>query len=112
MSIAGGVDIIAARRQKVECDAIQIFTRSSRQWAAHPLQQDEIALFKRNRKETGIGTVVAHDSYLLNLGTPDTSLRKKSIAAFIDELERLRTLGVSASSPIPARTWGGRARGH
>ncbi|HEX2386977.1 MAG TPA: deoxyribonuclease IV [Candidatus Binatia bacterium] len=106
MSIAGGVDKSLLEGKKVECDAIQIFTRSSRQWAAHPYSKDEIALFKRNRKETGIGTVVAHDSYLLNLGTPDTSLRKKSIAAFIDELERCETLGVSALIAHPGAHMG------
>ena len=94
MSIAGGVDKSFLEGRKVECEAIQIFTRSSRQWAARPFAKDEIALFKHNRKETGIATVVAHDSYLLNLGSPDVALRKKSITAFIDEVERCETLGI------------------
>lgn len=106
MSIAGGVQNSLLEGKKVECDAIQIFTRSSRQWAAHPYSKDEIALFKRNRKETGIGTVVAHDSYLLNLGSPDAALRKKSIAAFIDELERCETLGVAALIAHPGAHMG------
>ncbi|HTN72378.1 MAG TPA: deoxyribonuclease IV [Methylomirabilota bacterium] len=95
MSIAGGVDKAFLEGKKVDCDAIQIFTKSSRQWAAKPYTKEEIELFDFNRKTTGITTVIAHDSYLLNLGSPDDALRKRSVAAFIDELERCETLGVS-----------------
>jgi deoxyribonuclease-4 len=95
MSIAGGVDKALLHGRKVDCQAIQIFTRSSRQWAAKPYSKEEINLFRVNRKETRIATVIAHDSYLLNLGSPDEALRRKSLAAFIDELERCETLGVS-----------------
>lgn len=95
MSIAGGVDKSLLLGKTVDCDAIQIFTKSSRQWAAKPYTKEEIELFDLNRKATGIATVIAHDSYLLNLGSPDGSLRSRSIAAFIDELERCEILGVS-----------------
>jgi len=95
MSIAGGVDKALLLGKTVDCDAIQIFTKSSRQWAAKPYTKEEIELFDFNRKATGITTVIAHDSYLLNLGTPDGSLRKRSIGAFIDELERCEILGVA-----------------
>ena len=94
MSIAGGVGNALLLGNKVECEAIQIFTKSSRQWAAKPYSKEEIELFRFNRKETGITTVIAHDSYLLNLGSPDEALRKRSLAAFIDELERCEMLGV------------------
>jgi deoxyribonuclease-4 len=95
MSIAGGVGNALLLGKKVECEAIQIFTKSSRQWAAKPYTKEEIELFRFNRKETGIATVIAHDSYLLNLGSPDEALRKRSLAAFIDEIERCEMLGVS-----------------
>ena len=94
MSIAGGVGNAFLHGKKVACDVIQIFTKSSRQWAAEPYGKDEIQSFKLNQKETGIATAVAHDSYLLNLGTPDGALRKKSIRAFIDEMERCETLSI------------------
>lgn len=94
MSIAGGVGNAFLHGKKVACDVIQIFTKSSRQWAAAPYSKDDIERFKQNQKETGIAIAVAHDSYLLNLGTPDEALRKKSIRAFIDELERCETLSV------------------
>ena len=95
MSIAGGVGNAFLQGKKVACDAIQIFTKSSRQWASKPYSKEEIEQFHLNRKETGIGAVIAHDSYLLNIGSPDAALRARSIAAFIDELERCETLGVT-----------------
>ena len=95
MSIAGGVGNAFIEGKKVNCDAIQIFTKSSRQWASKPYSKEEIEQFHINRKETGIGTVVAHDSYLLNMGSPDAALRTRSVAAFIDELERCEILGVT-----------------
>lgn len=94
MSIAGGVDKAIERGRQVGCDVMQIFTKSSRQWAAKPYPEEEVAAFRRKQKEMEIRTVIAHDSYLLNLGTPDPGLRKRSIAAFIDELERCEQLGI------------------
>jgi deoxyribonuclease IV len=94
MSIAGGVGNALLEGKRAGCDIVQIFTKSSRQWASQPLVKDEIARFFENQKTTGITTVIAHDSYLLNLGSPDAALRKKSVCAFIDELERCETLGI------------------
>lgn len=112
MSIAGGVGNALLLGKKVNCDAIQIFTKSSRQWASKPYTKEEIELFHFNRKETGITTVIAHDSYLLNLGSPDEALRKRSLAAFIDELERCEMLGVSHLIAHPGAHMGaGEAKG-
>jgi len=95
MSIAGGVGNALLLGKKLACEAIQIFTKSSRQWAGKPYTKEEIEQFRVKRKETGITTIIAHDSYLLNLGSPDVSLRKQSVGAFIDELERCEILGVT-----------------
>ena len=94
MSIAGGVDKALLEGKKVDCDVIQIFTKSSRQWAAQPYSKEEIQNFLTNQKETGIVTVIAHDSYLLNLGSPDEGLRKRSVRAFVDEMERCEILSI------------------
>src|SRR3970282_2695474 len=94
MSIAGGVGKALLEGKKVDCDVIQIFTKSSRQWAAQPYSQEEIQNFLTNQKETGIVTVIAHDSYLLNLGSPDEGLRKRSVRAFVNEMERCETLSI------------------
>ncbi len=94
MPITGGLHMALVRGREVGCDCVQIFTKSARQWNAKPLSDDEVKEFKKQQKETGIQMVIAHDSYLLNLGAPDKTLRQKSIAAFIDELERCEKLGV------------------
>ena len=95
MSIAGGIGNALLLGAKVQCDAIQIFTKSSRQWACKPYTPEEIAQYQENQKITGIKNVIAHDSYLLNLGSPDGVLRQRSILAFIDEMERCEMLGIS-----------------
>jgi len=94
MSIAGGVSEALARGKEARCECIQIFTKSSRQWASKPYTEEEVAAFKRAQAETGIRIVIAHDSYLLNLGAPDEKLRQRSVGGFIDELERCELLGV------------------
>ncbi|MCZ6623365.1 MAG: deoxyribonuclease IV [Deltaproteobacteria bacterium] len=94
MSIAGGVDKALLEGKKVDCDVIQIFTKSSRQWATQPYTSEEVKNFVTNQRETGIAIVVAHDSYLLNLGSPNEGLRKRSIQAYIDEMERCETLSI------------------
>jgi deoxyribonuclease-4 len=94
MSIAGEVGESLIRGKRVGADCIQIFTKSSRQWASKPYTKEEIEKFKHNQAETGITTVIAHDSYLVNLGAPDDALRTKSVKGFIDELHRCEALGV------------------
>jgi len=94
MSIAGGPGEALPRGHSIGCECIQIFTKSSRQWASRPFTTEEVEAFKRNQRETGIQIVIAHDSYLLNLGAPDPALKRKSILGFIDEIERCELLGV------------------
>src|ERR1700730_13104707 len=94
VSMAGGVAESIGRGKSIGCDCIQIFTKSSRQWKSKPYAEEEIAAFRRNLTERDIRCVVAHDSYLINLGAPDEAMRQKSIAGFVDELERCEALGV------------------
>ncbi len=94
MSIAGGVSEAIVRGRDTGCECVQIFTKSSRQWAAKPYAKEEVQAFKKALADSRIRMVVAHDSYLLNLGAPDEKLRKRSVEGFIDELERCELLGV------------------
>src|SRR5262245_58248395 len=96
MSIAGGVQQALYRAQQAGCDAVQIFTKPSRQWQAKPLTDADIAVFQEAQQATGITTVVAHDSYLLNLAAADPTLWEKSLHAFIDEMERCEALHIAA----------------
>lgn len=94
MSIAGGLSNALHAGETIGCEAVQIFTKSSRQWAAAPLGEEEVRTFKAVKEKSGIHIVVAHDSYLLNLGAPDSGLRKKSIDAFADEMTRCEALEI------------------
>ncbi len=94
MSIAGGMDQAPLRGREAECDTIQVFTKSNRQWRARPLSDAEVAGFRRNLRVTGIRPVVAHASYLLNLAAPTAAIWKQSVAAFAEELTRADQLGI------------------
>jgi deoxyribonuclease IV len=94
MSIAGGVHRAFERGLDAGCRTIQIFLKNSNQWKAKPLTEEGRALFKNAQKQSGIRPVLAHDSYLINLASPDKSLQRKSIEAFIEEMERANFLGV------------------
>jgi len=94
MSIAGGLDQAILRGEKVGCEAVQIFTKSSTQWAAKPLDPKDIERFKETLKRSSVSVVFVHDSYLINLGSPNKNDRKKSVSAFLEEMRRVETLGL------------------
>ena len=96
MSIAGGLPRAVDRAEASGCDALQIFTKSAGQWRARPLPFEEIALFRRRVRETGIRPVVAHNSYLINLAAASPTLRDQSFAALAEELDRAEALGLDA----------------
>ncbi|MEW6183758.1 MAG: deoxyribonuclease IV [Bacillota bacterium] len=94
MSIAGGVENAVLRGESIGCEAVQIFTKSPRQWRAKPLTAEDTARFKKVWEESEIQTVFAHTSYLINLGVSDEDLWFKSMAGFIEEIERCAALGL------------------
>ncbi|RMG45090.1 MAG: deoxyribonuclease IV [Acidobacteria bacterium] len=95
MSIAGGVDKAVERAGSAGCEALQLFTRSTGQWAARPLAAAEIARFRRGVKRLGLRPVLVHDSYLINLASPERALWRRSVAALVDEIDRCEALGAS-----------------
>ena len=94
MSIAGGVFKAFAQGEKASCDTIQIFVKSSNQWAAKPFTFEELEKYHAEQKRTGITPVIAHASYLINLGSPDDVLIKKSREAFLIEMDRCEKLEI------------------
>jgi deoxyribonuclease-4 len=82
------------RGQKIGCQSIQVFTRNNIRWAAPPLKEETIERWQRNLEETGIAPVVAHDSYLVNLASPDDALWHRSLDAFVLEMMRCDTLSI------------------
>jgi len=94
MSIAGGPANALVRGRSIGCDAIQMFTRNANRWDAKDLTSDQVDAFMRARRETGLEQIVAHASYLINLGSPDDTLWQRSQQALLSELERCHVLGI------------------
>ena len=83
MSIAGGMPEAIVRASAVEAGALQVFVKSSNQWAARPFAEGEVEAYRRASKDAGLDRyTLAHASYLINLASPDDALWEKSIAAF------------------------------
>jgi deoxyribonuclease-4 len=95
LSISGGLPRAVDRAEASGCPALQIFTKSAGQWRARELPPEEIALFRRRVRQTKIGPVVAHNSYLINLAAADPLLRRKSIESLADEMDRAESLGLA-----------------
>ncbi|MCU0608172.1 MAG: deoxyribonuclease IV [Chitinispirillaceae bacterium] len=103
VSISGGVQNAPLNAAALGATAFGLFTKNQRQWvAAHP-SLETIADFKNNLKKTGYSqkTILAHDSYLINLGNPDPAAYAKSLNAFIDELQRCAALGITRLNMHP-----------
>jgi deoxyribonuclease IV len=94
MSISGGLYKAFGHGERAGCDTIQIFSKNQQQWRGKPLTEQDIEQFKAAQARTGYGPIVVHDSYLINLASPNDELWEKSIAAFGDELERCAALGI------------------
>ncbi|MGB0388770.1 MAG: deoxyribonuclease IV [Ardenticatenaceae bacterium] len=92
-STAGGVWTAFDRGEEIGCQAIQLFTKSNRRWKARAFKPKEIERFRKRAEESGF-PVVAHASYLINLGSPKDEIWNKSLDGYIIEMERCRQLGV------------------
>ncbi len=94
MSIAGGMSADIERGNSIGCTAIQIFTTSSRQWHAKTFSLEEKESFKKAQKDSSVTCVIAHANYLINLGSPDPAIHKKSILGASKELSACEDLGI------------------
>ena len=71
------------RGRDAGCEAVQIFTRSARQWASRPIAEDEVRAFAAARAATGIRALLAHDSYLYNPAAPDEALSRSQLRSLM-----------------------------
>ena len=94
MSVAGGLHQAFARGEAAGCSTLQIFAKNERQWRAKPLTEEGIAQFKAEAQRSGLGPVMVHGSYLVNLASPSDELWERSIEAVADELNRCEKLGI------------------
>ena len=97
VSASGGVGNAVLNAEAIGATAFALFTRNQRSWVSKPLPQQEIDGFKALLRERGFEPkyVLPHDSYLINLGSPDEETLAKSRAAFLDEMHRAQQLGLT-----------------
>jgi deoxyribonuclease-4 len=97
VSAAGGVESAPVAAQALGANAFALFTRNQKTWVSRPLTPESIAAFGVRLQEAGIAPrhVLPHDSYLINLGSPEAEGLDKSRRAFLDEMQRCEQLGLS-----------------
>ena len=97
VSASGGISNAILNAEAIGANAFALFTRNQRSWVSKPLAQDEIHTFRALLSERGFEAryVLPHDSYLINLGSPDEDTLAKSRAAFLDEMQRAEQLGLT-----------------
>ena len=97
VSASGGVCNAILNAEAIGANAFALFTRNQRSWVSKPLATDEINAFRTLLVERGFDPkqVLPHDSYLINLGSPDEETLQKSRNAFLDEMQRAEQLGLT-----------------
>jgi deoxyribonuclease-4 len=94
LSIAGGMFNALLSAETLGLDTVQVFTKNQQQWSAKPLQDEDIANWKREAARLKFSHTVSHDSYLINLASPDDKLFLRSFNLFADEIRRCVMLGI------------------
>ena len=96
VSASGGVENAPLNAKEIGATAFALFTKNQRQWVAKPLTEENISQFRKNCEASGYEPfqILPHDSYLINLGNPDSEALEKSKNAFLDEMRRCELLGL------------------
>jgi len=94
VSTAGGVANAPARAAEIGATVAQIFTKQPSRWAEPEIDDETAASFDAARDANRIRLIGSHDSYLINLASPDPQLRQRSLDCFIGELRRCERLGL------------------
>ena len=92
-SIAGGYHNAVAECLAIGGEAFQMFCKNQRQWKAKPLTDEDVRLFREAVAKAGVGPVMVHDSYLINMGNADRAKADLSREAFLEEYRRSEALG-------------------
>lgn len=106
VSIAGGTHQAPARAKAIRATAMQIFTKMANRWAERVCADDECVAFRKALAQTDVRVTMAHDSYLINLASPDRMLRRRSIDSFVAELQRCDALGLDVLVSHPGNHMG------
>ena len=94
VSTEGGVDRAPERAAAIGASVLQLFTKQPSRWAEPKLTEATVGAFHQQRTAHGITVAVSHDSYLINLSSPDRRLWRMSQRCFAGELARSAALGL------------------
>jgi deoxyribonuclease-4 len=111
VSAAGGCWEAPPRAAAIQASALQLFTKQANRWAERACADDECGRFRGALAGTDVGVTVAHDSYLINLASPDPALRARSVDSMAAELARCEALGVELLVSHPGNYMDDRASG-
>jgi deoxyribonuclease-4 len=93
-SIAGGYYKSVEIARNTTCNVVQLFTKNNNQWRAKDLTDDDVERFQAALAEQQVSHPLAHNSYLINLGSPEKELWIKSIDAMVVEVQRASRLEI------------------
>ncbi|HEU4682577.1 MAG TPA: deoxyribonuclease IV [Gemmatimonadales bacterium] len=111
VSVQGGVERAPVRGKAIGATAIQVFTKTPSQWREPGISVESHAAFRRECERCKLATIVAHDSYLINLASPDRQLSTRSQTSFIAELRRCEAFGIPYLVSHPGNYIDNRAAG-
>jgi deoxyribonuclease-4 len=94
MSVAGGLPRAVERAIAHRCEAFQIFAKNASQWRGRVVPVGESRAFRLGVAAARLGPVFSHASYLINLASANRALRRRSLEAMGDELDRAEALGL------------------
>src|SRR6476620_3778344 len=94
LSIAGGMHNAILKAEGLGFTSLQVFTKNQQQWRCSPLAPSAVGEWKKELGRVGLEQVVSHDSYLINLASPDGELWGKSVDLFVEEVSRCEVLGI------------------
>jgi len=94
VSVENGLEKAPARGRELGCAAIQIFTSNQMQWKGNPVMPEIAEKFAAEQNQNQINAVVSHDSYLVNLASPEPVKLAMSRKAFIEEILRSQALQI------------------
>jgi deoxyribonuclease-4 len=111
VSAAGGTPQAPPRAQAIGATALQLFTKQANRWAERECEGEECTAYATALASTAVQATVSHDSYLINLASPDPALRARSIDSLAAELRRCASLGVQYLVSHPGNYMDERAAG-
>lgn len=111
VSTSGGVHSAIPRAKAIDATAMQIFTKQANQWKEPALRADDGATFRAALHETDVAVTNAHDSYLINLASPNPELWNRSLISFVSELKRCEALQLTYLVSHPGNFMDDRADG-